>query len=99
MRPYIFTILSALLFVSSCSSVVRVPPPPIKTTIPNPYNVDIDAINKVKKAKLLTGAEQTALYVPLLKGKRVGMVLTQTSIISRKHSVDSLRTLGINIVK
>ena len=99
MRPYIFTILSALLFVSSCSSGVRVPPPPIKTNIPNPYNVDIDAINKVKKAKLLTGAEQTALYVPLLKGKRVGMVLNQTSIIGKKHSVDSLRNLGINIVK
>lgn len=99
MRPYIFTIFFALLFVSSCSSGVRIPPPPIKTNIPNPYNVDIDAINKVKKAKLLTGAEQTALYLPMLKGKRIGMVLNQTSIIGNKHSVDSLRMLGINIVK
>jgi uncharacterized protein YbbC (DUF1343 family) len=48
---------------------------------------------------LLTGADQTALYLPLLKGKRVGIVGNQTSIIGKKSSVDSLLKLGIKIVK
>ncbi len=46
---------------------------------------------------ILTGADQVNLYLPYLKGKRVGMVVNQTSIIGNKLSVDSLRTLGINI--
>lgn len=99
MRLLILTTLISILFVSACSSGSHLPKPPIRTNVPNPYNVDIDAINKVKKAKLMTGAEQTSLYVPMLKGKRVGMVLNPTSIIGNKHSVDSLRSLGINIVK
>jgi uncharacterized protein YbbC (DUF1343 family) len=48
---------------------------------------------------LKTGAEQTALYLPLLNGKRVGMVVNPTSIIGKQTSVDSLKSLGVNIVK
>ena len=46
-----------------------------------------------------TGAEQTHLYLHLLKGKRVGVLANQTSIIGKSHLVDSLQNLGINIVK
>lgn len=49
--------------------------------------------------KLLTGAEQTELYVPYLKGKRVGMVVNPTSIIGKETTVDSLLKRGVNIVK
>lgn len=46
----------------------------------------------------MTGAEQTNLYLPTLQGKRVGMVVNHTSLITRKtHLVDSLKTLGIQI--
>src|SRR5262245_35831200 len=51
------------------------------------------------KASIRTGAEQTEKYLPLLKGKRVAIMANQTSIIGKTHLVDSLRTLGINIVK
>ncbi|WP_232335692.1 exo-beta-N-acetylmuramidase NamZ family protein [Mucilaginibacter arboris] len=46
-----------------------------------------------------TGADQTELYVPLLKGKNVGMVINQTSVIGTRlvPSVDSLLKLGIRI--
>ncbi|TAE32652.1 MAG: DUF1343 domain-containing protein [Cytophagales bacterium] len=47
----------------------------------------------------LTGANQINRYVPYLKGKRVGMVVNPTSIIGNKSSVDSLKSLGINIVR
>ncbi len=46
---------------------------------------------------IITGADQTHLYVPYLKGKRVGMLVNQTSIIGDKLSVDSLLALGMNI--
>lgn len=51
--------------------------------------------------KLQTGADQTALYLPLLKGKNVGMVVNQTSVIGKKlvPSPDSLLKLGIRISK
>lgn len=46
-----------------------------------------------------TGAEQTEVYLPLLKGKRVGMVVNPTSVIGKTTTVDSLLKLGVNIVK
>lgn len=49
--------------------------------------------------EIRTGAEQTNLYLPLLKDKRVAVLANQTSIIGKSHLVDSLQKLGINIVK
>ncbi|MBO9152112.1 exo-beta-N-acetylmuramidase NamZ domain-containing protein [Chitinophaga sp. GCM10012297] len=43
------------------------------------------------------GADQTDVYLPLLKGKKVGMVVNQTSVIGERLSVDSLHALGVNI--
>lgn len=57
--------------------------------------------NETEKSgkEIKTGAEQTDLYLPLLKGKRVAILANQTSIIGGSHLVDSLQSLGINIVK
>lgn len=49
--------------------------------------------------QVLTGADQTEKYLPLLKGKRIALMANQTSIIGKIHLVDSLQKLGINIVK
>lgn len=46
-----------------------------------------------------TGAEQTERYLPYLKGKRIGILGNQTSVIGKTHLVDSLRSLGVDIVK
>ncbi len=46
-----------------------------------------------------TGAEQTEKYLPLLKGKRIAIMANPTTIIGNAHLVDSLKSLGINIVK
>lgn len=46
-----------------------------------------------------TGADQTEKYVPYLKGKRVGMLVNQTSTIDGKLSVDALLGMGIKVVK
>lgn len=87
-------ILSLLLCACGPSTTVAFNP-----AVPNPYKIKAEDIDKPKKGKLLTGAEQTALYVPYLKGKRVGMVVNPTSIIGKSTTVDSLLELGVNIVK
>ena len=51
------------------------------------------------KTGIRTGAEQTEKYLPLLKGKRVAVMANQTTMIGKTHLVDSLKTLGVNIVK
>jgi uncharacterized protein YbbC (DUF1343 family) len=50
---------------------------------------------------IITGADQTSLYVNYLKGKNVGMVVNQTSIIGKNKttSPDSLIKLGVKIKK
>ena len=53
----------------------------------------------VSKSVIRTGAEQTDKYLPLLKGKRVAIMANQTTMIGKTHLVDSLKTLGVNIVK
>lgn len=45
------------------------------------------------------GAEQTDQYLFLLKGKRVAIVANQTSRIGKTLLVDSLMSLGVNVVK
>ena len=50
-------------------------------------------------APIKTGAEQTNKYVPYLKGKRIAILANQTTIINKTHLVDSLKSLGINIIK
>ena len=49
--------------------------------------------------KIITGAERTEKYIPLLKNKKVAIVANQTSLISHTHIVDSLLAMRINIVK
>jgi uncharacterized protein YbbC (DUF1343 family) len=44
------------------------------------------------------GAGRTAIYLPLLAGKKVGMVANNTSLIDNTHLADSLQRLGINII-
>jgi uncharacterized protein YbbC (DUF1343 family) len=57
-------------------------------------NENKNAANAIK-----TGAEQTEKYLPYLQGKRVAILANQTSIINKTHLVDSLKSLGIHIVK
>ncbi|WP_424287444.1 exo-beta-N-acetylmuramidase NamZ family protein [Daejeonella sp.] len=56
-------------------------------------------LGKGSSNSIETGAERTEEYVSYLKGKRVAMLANPTSIIGKTHLVDSLKSLGINIVK
>ena len=49
-------------------------------------------------AAISPGAEQLAVYLPLLQGKRVGLLVNQTSLVGEQHLVDVLLANGVNIV-
>lgn len=56
----------------------------------------------VKAQQVLVGAEQAQIYLPLLKGKKVGLVGNQTSILPQsenKHVVDFLLESGVQVKK
>lgn len=48
---------------------------------------------------IIIGAEQTALYLPLLQGKKVALCGNQTSTVGKTHLVDTLINSGIKPVK
>ncbi len=53
--------------------------------------------------KLLVGAERMDLYLPKIKGKKVGIVANQTSVVwdsegKTVHLLDTLLSLGIDVV-
>lgn len=55
------------------------------------------SIQKNTTETLKTGAEQTALYLPMLKGKTVALVVNHTSVIGKTHLADSLIALGVKV--
>jgi uncharacterized protein YbbC (DUF1343 family) len=50
-------------------------------------------------SEIITAAQQTELYLPLLKNKKVALVVNPTSTIDNTHLVDSLIKLKINVLK
>ncbi len=46
---------------------------------------------------VVVGAERLDQYLPLLKGKSVGLVINQTSIVGNSHLLDTLLSLGIDV--
>ena len=67
--------------------LVILSPKPLPENIPNPKN------------PIKTGAEQTDKYLSYLSGKRVGVLANPTTIIGKRHLVDSLMAVGVQIVK
>ncbi len=56
-------------------------------------------VNSAAKETILPGAYQVSEYLPLLKGKNVGIVANHTSLLNSTHIVDSMLSLGIKVVK
>jgi len=47
--------------------------------------------------RITPGAERINVYLPLIKGKRVGIFANQTTMVGNSHLVDTLRSLGVDI--
>lgn len=57
------------------------------------------AVTTAARAQVITGAERTSEYLPLLKGKRVALLVNQTATLGDTHLVDSLLKLHVRIQK
>jgi len=49
--------------------------------------------------KVIVGAKQTNLYIPILKNKNVAIIVNQSSVIDNTHLIDSLLSVNIKIKK
>jgi len=84
----IFTLATCLFF--SCKS--QTPEPPVAEETP----VSIPTPSPIP---LQTGAQQTQKYFPILKDKRLALVVNQTSTINDTHLVDTLINSNIKVAK
>ena len=96
MKRQIFAI--ALLFcalLSQCHAQIQ------KTDTESPKTTieEDTSIAFVDKDHYVSAAMQLDDYLPMLEGKRIGVVGNQTSIIGKTHLVDSLLSLGVDIRK
>jgi uncharacterized protein YbbC (DUF1343 family) len=53
--------------------------------------------NDQAQTKIIPGAERLNVYLPLIKGKRVGIFANQTSMVGNVHLVDTLKKSGVDI--
>ena len=49
--------------------------------------------------QIVPGAYRTNVYLPLLKGKRIGVFANQTSVVGNTNLIDTLIKLGVNVTK
>jgi uncharacterized protein YbbC (DUF1343 family) len=86
-------ICSPLYLIFSCSSTV---PQNKKQSI---YHSAILRNEVIQKSSLKVGAEQLEKYLPLLKNKKVGLVVNHTAMVNNTHLVDTLLSVGIDVRK
>jgi len=55
------------------------------------------ALKAASTEQIIVGAEQVSYYLPMLKNKRVGLVVNQTSMVGDKHLVDVLIDNNIEV--
>ena len=53
--------------------------------------------NGCSQNRIIPGAERMEQYLPLLKGKKIGLFANQTSMVGRMHLVDTLQKSGVNV--
>ena len=63
------------------------------------FLLTLSSFSSYAQSKFIMGSERTGEYLPMLKDKGVGIVANHTSLIKNTHLVDSLISLGVNVVK
>ncbi|TWR27736.1 DUF1343 domain-containing protein [Mucilaginibacter achroorhodeus] len=89
----IYTLLiTATMLTCSCDDFAQVKNTPGKS--------EATSVKKITYP-ILPAADRTELYLPYLKGRKVGMLINQTSIIgsNKKPLIDSLIKLGVDVKK
>lgn len=87
-QPILILYTSVLLAFNGCT-LKQAPPAAAETAQA--------AIPPATAQPLRTGAEQLDLYLPMLQGKRVGLIVNQTSMLGQTHLVDTLLSRGVQV--
>ncbi|WP_396635434.1 exo-beta-N-acetylmuramidase NamZ domain-containing protein [Maribacter sp. R77961] len=89
------TVLLSFLICASCGN-------PAKNTTAQTENT-LEIPTETAPEKIMVAANRTAIYLPLIKGKKIAVVANQTSVLYKDtgytHLVDSLLSLQIDIKK
>ncbi|SDX33980.1 exo-beta-N-acetylmuramidase NamZ family protein [Hymenobacter psychrophilus] len=91
-------LLSLTLLLTDCTSPTQTasttaPMAPVQTVAAPPQVV----LEQPAAAPLQVAAAQFNKYLPLLKGKRVGLVVNQTARVGQAFLVDTLLSKGVNV--
>lgn len=68
-------------------------------TAGNVHSPKAQELTEQTTTRVITGAERTSEYLPLLQNKRVAVASNATSRIGEKHLIDSLISVGVHVVK
>ena len=66
-----------------------------QTSLKQSNNLTIEQFSP--QDKIIPGAERINVYLPLIKGKKVGIFANHTSTVGKGHLVDTLQKLGVDI--
>ena len=95
MKRYIFSIaLLFCAFLTQCNAQIVTTDNDTQSENPSSQRIAF-----VDKAHYVSAALQLDDYLPLVEGKKVGIVGNQTSIVGETHLVDTLLSLGVDIKK
>lgn len=93
-----FLVCLGLTVITGCSTTGQTndaaAAPPDQTTAENPVETD-----ESTTMPIVMGAAQFDQYLPLLKDKKVGLVVNQTSVVDGVHIVDFLLSKNISVKK
>jgi len=87
-KTFLFVFLSWFLFTRN----IRIKPI-IFVCLLSP----ILSFSQTVSSAVITGAEQMKDYLPLLKNKKVSLMVNQTSMVKQTHLVDTLLSVGVQI--
>jgi len=63
------------------------------------FSVVSCAQKEIITSGIITGAERTEAYFNMLQGKKLALVVNQTSLVRKTHLVDTLVNYGLDVVK
>lgn len=86
----ILTTALALLLLTACQA---------QTPTNVPHTNAVVKATPITNQKIICGAERMDAVLPLLKGKRVALLVNQTALVGKTHLVDTLLASGVNVVK
>ncbi len=98
--PVIFYLLCIFVLVGTACQ----PTSPSKEAEASPSQASLaqnpaSVITKADTGKLRLGAEQIDVYLPRIEGKKIGLVVNQTSQVGNTHLVDTLLRRGVEVVR